>query len=111
MTEQPQDKQLPSLLNTERTHEMVFKEGIGVLENYANKEWCKILIDAFEMYNNQRLQKNILDDHFHIDAIGDGKTQFTNGQLGRKDEQLYLEVADPTLAAHTNAIIGSAFEL
>ena len=111
MTEQPQDKQLPSLLNTERTHEMVFNEGIGVLENYASKEWCKILIDAFEMYSKQKLSKNILDDHFHIDAIGDGKTQFAQGQLGRKDEQLYLEVADTTLATHTNAIIGSAFEI
>jgi len=111
MTEQPQDKQLPSLLNTERTHEMVFNEGIGVLENYASKEWCKILIDAFEMYSKQKLSKNILDDHFHIEAIGDGKTQFAQGQLGRKDEQLYLEVADTTLATHTNAIIGSAFEI
>ena len=89
---------------------MVFNEGIGVLENYASKEWCKILIDAFEMYSKQKLSKNILDDHFHIDAIGDGKTQFAQGQLGRKDEQLYLEVADTTLATHTNAIIGSAFE-
>ena len=111
MTEQPQDKQLPSLLNTERTHEMVFNEGIGVLENYASKEWCKILIDAFEMYSKQKISKNILDDHFHIDAIGDGKKQFSQGQLGRKDEQLYLEVADSTLASHTNAIIGSAFEV
>lgn len=111
MTEQqPQKKELPSLINPDKTHEMVFNEGIGVIENYASKEWCKILIDAFEMYSKQKLSKNILDDHFHIDAIGDGKTQFASGQLGRKDEQLYLEVADTTLAAHTNAIIGSAFE-
>ena len=111
MTEQPQGKQLPPLVNPDKTHEMVFNEGIGVLENYASKEWCKILIDAFEMYSKQKISKNILDDHFHIDAIGDGKKQFTQGQLGRKDEQLYLEVADSTLASHTNAIIGSAFEV
>ena len=112
MTEQPpRDKQLPPLLNTEKDHKMIFNEGIGVLENYASKEWCKILIDAFDMYSKQKISKNILDDHFHIDAIGDGKKQFTQGQLGRKDEQLYLEVADTTLASHTNVIIGSAFEV
>ena len=60
MTDQtpPQGKPLPPLLNTEREHQMVFNEGIGVLENYASKEWCKILIDAFEMYNKQKLSKN-----------------------------------------------------
>ena len=111
MTEQPpRDKQLPPLLNIEKDHKMIFNEGIGVLENYASKEWCKILIDAFEMYSKQKISKNILDDHFHIDATSEGKTQFASGQLGRKDEQLYLEVADITLASHTNAIIGSAFE-
>ncbi len=112
MTEQqPEKKELPSLINPDKTHEMVFNEGIGVLENYASKEWCKILIDAFEMYSKQKISKNILDDHFHIDAIGHGQKQFSQGQLGRKDEQLYLEVADATLASHTNAIIGSAFEV
>ena len=111
MTEKLNGKELPSLLNPEKIHTMVFNEGIGVLENFASKEWCKILIDAFEMYSKQKISKNILDDHFHIDAIGDGKKQFTQGQLGRKDEQLYLEVADTTLASHTNVIIGSAFEV
>ena len=112
MTDQtpPQGKPLPPLLNTEREHQMVFNEGIGVLENYASKEWCKILIDAFEMYNKQKLSKNILNDHFHVSTLNDGGTQFAQGNLGRKDEQLFLEVADTTLAANTNAIIGSAFE-
>jgi hypothetical protein len=113
MTDQtpPQTKQLPPLLNPDKEHQMIFNEGIGVIENYGSKEWCKILIDAFEMYNNQRLQKNILDGSFSQPASNEGKSQFINGQLGRKDEQLFLEVADSTLAAHTNAIIGSAFEL
>ena len=112
MTEQqPQKKELPPLINPDKTHEMVFNEGIGVIKNYASKEWCKILIDAFEMYSEQKISKNILDDHFHIDVIGHGQKQFSQGQLGRKDEQLYLEVADSTLASHTNAIIGSAFEV
>ena len=62
MTEQPQDKQLPSLLNPNKIHTMVFNEGIGVLENYASKEWCKILIDAFEMYSKQKISKNIKEE-------------------------------------------------
>ena len=51
MTEKLNGKELPSLLNPEKIHTMVFNEGIGVLENFASKEWCKILIDAFEMYS------------------------------------------------------------
>ena len=113
MTDQtpPQGKPLPPLLNPDKQHQMIFNEGIGVLENYGSKEWCQILIDAFELYNNQKIKKNILNDNFSYTASNDGGTQFHNGQLGRKDEQLYLEVADSTLAANTNAIIGSAFEL
>ena len=112
MTEQPpRDKQLPPLLNIEKDHKMIFNEGIGVLENYASKEWCQILIDSFEMYNEQKLSKNILNDHFHVEGTNAGKTQFKEGTLGRHDEQLFLEVADSTLASHTNMIIGSAFEL
>ena len=112
MTEQPpRDKQLPPLLNVEKDHKMIFNEGIGVLENYASKEWCQILIDSFEMYNEQKLSKNILNDHFHVEGTNAGRTQFQEGTLGRHDEQLFLEVADSTLASHTNMIIGSAFEL
>ena len=112
MTEQPpRDKQLPPLLNMEKDHKMIFNEGIGVLENYASKEWCQILIDSFEMYNEQKLSKNILNDHFHVEGTNAGITQFKEGTLGRHDEQLFLEVADSTLASHTNMIIGSAFEL
>ena len=112
MTEQqPEKKELPSLINPDKTHEMVFNEGIGVLENYGSKEWCQILIDAFEMYNSTKLKKNILDDHFSTSTTNKGENQFAQGSLGRKDEQLFLEVADTTLASTTNAIIGSAFEL
>ena len=70
-----------------------------------------LLIDSFEMYNEQKLSKNILNDHFHVEGTNAGKTQFKEGTLGRHDEQLFLEVADSTLASHTNMIIGSAFEL
>ena len=113
MTDQtpPVGKPLPPLLNKEREHKMVFNEGIGVLENYGSKEWCQILIDAFEMYNSTKLKKNILDDHFSTSTTNKGENQFAQGSLGRKDEQLFLEVADTTLASTTNAIIGSAFEL
>ena len=63
------------------------------------------------MYNEQKLSKNILNDHFHVEGTNAGRTQFKEGTLGRHDEQLFLEVADSTLASHTNMIIGSAFEL
>ena len=63
------------------------------------------------MYNEQKLSKNILNDHFHVEGTNAGRTQFQEGTLGRHDEQLFLEVADSTLASHTNMIIGSAFEL
>ena len=112
MTDQiPQPKSFPPLINTEKQHSMVFNDGIGVLENYGSKEWCQILIDAFEMYSKQKIRKNILDGTFSQDVNCTGESQFKQGQLGRRDEGLYLEVADSTLAAHTNMIIGSAFEL
>ena len=63
------------------------------------------------MYNSTKLKKNILDDHFSTSTTNKGENQFAQGSLGRKDEQLFLEVADTTLASNTNAIIGSAFEL
>ena len=70
MTEQPpRDKQLPPLLNMEKDHKMIFNEGIGVLENYASKEWCQILIDSFEMYNEQKLSKNIYIMGAHLGFI------------------------------------------
>jgi len=79
MTEQPQTKPLPPLLNPDKEHQMIFNEGIGVIENYGSKEWCKILIDSFEMYNSQKLKKNILDDHFNLEGTNAGSTQFQRG--------------------------------
>ena len=70
MTEQPQTKQLPPLLNTDKEHQMIFNEGIGVIENYGNREWCKILIDAFEMYNSQKLKKNMVSSFLSPKVLG-----------------------------------------
>ena len=113
MTDQTptQSKPVPPLVNPDKEHKMVFNDAIGVIENYGSKEWCQLLIDAFEMYNEQKLTKHILGGSFSQDPNNEGKTQFAQGQLGRNDEQLFLEVADSTLASYTNRIIGSAFEM
>ena len=42
---------------------------------------------------------------------GEGGKQFKEGALGRKDEQLYLEIADPALAMEINQAVGGAFEI
>ena len=110
MTEQQQQPEKIELLTQGVEHEMVFNEGIGVIKNYASKEWCKILIDAFEMYNKTKLSFNILDGHYTLDPKNDGASQFKEGSLGRKDEQLFLEVADAGLASTTNEIVGGGFE-
>ena len=111
MTEQQQPPEKPLELLTQGVeHEMTFNEGIGVIKNYASKEWCKVLIDTFEMYNSQKMMKSIHDGHYTISAKNDGETQFHHGNLGRKDEQLFLEVVDTGMAAQTNMIIGGGFE-
>ena len=110
MTEQQQPPEKIELLTQGVEHEMTFNEGIGVIKNYASKEWCKLLIDAFEMYNETKLVKNVLDGHFDMKTYNDGESQFKQGSIGRKDEQLFLEVADAGMATTTNEIVGGAFE-
>tara|TARA_Y100000766_G_scaffold35034_1_gene24903 strand:- start:1073 stop:1819 length:747 start_codon:yes stop_codon:yes gene_type:complete len=110
MTEQQQPPEKIELLTQGVQHEMTFNEGIGVIKNYASKEWCKILINAFEMYNKTKLSKNVLGGHYEMKTINDGESQFKQGSIGRKDEQLFLEVADPGIASTTNEIVGGAFE-
>jgi hypothetical protein len=110
MTEQQQQPEKIELLTQGVQHEMIFNEGIGVIKNYASKEWCKLLIDAFEMYNATKLSKNVLDGHYQLDTTNDGESQFRQGSMGRKDEQLFLEVADAGMASTTNQIVGGAFE-
>lgn len=93
-------------------HKMEFKEGIGVVKNYMSKEWCNILIAAFEEWNKRKYTKEgMLGGKFKYNTCNDGENQFKEGALGRKDEQLFLEVADLGLAARTNLVVGGGFEL
>jgi len=108
--EKPEEKKNIELLSP-GPHEMVFNDGIGVIKNYMSKDWCDILIQAFEMYNDKKLKKSVFLDTYEVSASIDGEQQFEKGSLGRKDEGLFLEVADGGLAANTNMIIGGGFDM
>ena len=117
MTQQPETQQPDTpkhhieLITQNVEHKMEFNEGIGVVKNYTSKEWCDILIDAFEMYNKQKIVKNVLKGSHSLNTIGDGEEQFAKGNLGRKDLGLFLEVADPGLAASTNLVVSNGFDM
>ena len=117
MTQQPQPEETkpetkPDIeLLSEGPHEMKFFEGIGVVENYMSKQWCEILIEAFEMYTAQKLVKSTLFGTHSFEACKDGEEQFSKGSLGRKDSGLFLEVADAGLATNTNMVVGGGFDM
>ena len=47
-----------------------------------------------------------------LNPLGEGGKQFPKeGALGRKDEQLYLEIADSALAMEINQVVGGCFEI
>tara|TARA_B100001109_G_scaffold175922_1_gene143904 strand:- start:763 stop:1314 length:552 start_codon:yes stop_codon:yes gene_type:complete len=51
------------------------------------------------------------DRQFTLDHFNDGKTQFPQGGMGRKDHQLYLEICDQTMTAQVNQAVGAGFEI
>ena len=113
MTEQQQPlAQDPNIqLLSDGPHEMKFNDGIGVIENFMSPQYCKTLIDAFEFYNQQKfVRKKVIGDTFDLATTDVGVNQFSNGKMGRSDEQLYLEVADSGLAARTTMVVGEGFE-
>ena len=74
---------------------------IGVFENFVKPEFCDSLVDLFEFWYTKKYFKNIPsthdvttmgDDTFTLDHFNDGKTQFPQGGMGRKDHQLYLSL-------------------
>ena len=93
---------------------------IGVFDNFVKWEFCDSVIDSFNFWYNK---KHIMKDdvvvkvtefegkEMTMNPLGDGGKQFTQGNLGRKDEQLYLEIADPCLAMEINRAVGGAFEI
>ena len=93
---------------------------IGVFDNFVKWEFCDSVIDSFEFWHRK---KHIIKDDVEVkvtefegkemtlNPLGDGGKQFDQGNLGRKDEQLYLEIADPCLAMEINRAVGGAFEI
>ena len=97
---------------------------IGVFENFVKWEFCDSVIDSFEFWYNKKYVKGeaaatkvteFENKELAIDNFMEGEDQFKHGTqkggLGRKDKQLYLEVADATLAMEVNQAIGGAFEI
>ena len=90
---------------------------IGVFDNFVKWEFCDAVIDSFEFwYSKKHIEEikvtEVAGTDLTIKPIGDGSNQFNEyGELGRKDQQLYLEIADPSLAMEVNQAVGGAFEL
>ena len=87
--------------------EMVDHGHIGVFENFLRWEFCDKVVEAFEFWYNKKHIKTSED----INKWGDGTTQFPQGGMGRKDHQLYMEVADAAYAMEINQAVGAAFEI
>ena len=99
---------------------MVDHGAIGVFENFVKWEFCDSVIDSFEYWHKKKhIMKEDCDvkvtqmgtHELTLSPLGDGEKQFKQGGLGRKDEALYLEIADPCMAMEVNQAVGGAFEL
>ena len=99
---------------------MVDHGAIGVFDNFVKWEFCDSVIDSFEFWHSK---KHIKEDNVEVkvttfkgkeltlDPLSEGQKQFNHNTLSRKDEQLYLEIADPALAMEINRAVGGAFEI
>jgi len=94
---------------------------IGVFDNIVKWEFCDSIIDSFEFwYSRKHIEGSTKVTEFEgkelaLDKFMDGDKQFGHGNqrnaFGRSDKQLYLEVADATLAMEVNQAVGAAFEI
>ena len=99
---------------------MVDHGAIGVFDNFVKWEFCDSVVDSFEYwYKRKHIEKEDLDVNvttfsgrdIKLNPMSEGGKQFTQGSLGRKDDQLYLEISDPAMAMEINQIVGGCFEL
>ena len=98
---------------------MVDYDAIGVFDNFVKWEFCDSVIDSFEFWYNKKHIKNDTQVKYtsqsgkeqSLSPYGSGEEQFQENKLSRKDEQLYLEIADPNLAMQINQSVGAAFEI
>lgn len=92
--------------------DMKFYDHIGVAEGLVVPEFCDTLVAAFEDFYAQKYVKNMpYPLEYTATANNEGETQFSRGGMGRKDHQLFLEVADITLATQVNEAVGQGFEM
>lgn len=89
---------------------MKIYDHIGVWEGLVTKEFCQRVIDSFEHFYALKYVKKDISEGLEQGSTNEGKNQFKNGGMGRKDHQLYLEVCDATLAMQVNQTVGIAFE-
>jgi len=77
---------------------------IGVFDNFVKWEFCDAIIDSFEFwYGKKHVEEvkvcEVEGKKLSVSPLGDGSKQFNEyGDFGRKDQQLYLEICDPSLA-------------
>ena len=99
---------------------MVDHGAIGVFDNFVKWEFCDSVVDSFEYwYKRKHIEKEDLDvkvttfsgRDIKLNPMSEGGKQFTQGSLGRKDDQLYLEISDPAMAMEINQIVGGCFEI
>ena len=90
---------------------------IGVFDNFVKWEFCDAVVDSFEFwYGKKHIEEvkvtEVEGKELTLSPKGDGSTQFNEyGDLGRKDQQLYLEICDAALAMEVNQAVGGAFEI
>ena len=99
---------------------MIDHGAIGVFDNFVKWEFCDSVIDSFEFWHAKKHIKkddvevkvtSFMGKELSLDPMSEGQKQFNHNTLSRKDEQLYLEIADPALAMEINQAVGGAFEI
>ncbi len=121
----PEDNKTPISAPPEnRELEMEVKDHIGIFKNAVPDHICDAVINTFEFWHKK---KYIPKEAFHEEVLAtdtngqdvvatlnsgmDGTTQFANGQLGRKDTQLFLEVHDEASALTLAQWLGDCFQI
>tara|TARA_B100001778_G_C18582120_1_gene627982 strand:- start:1133 stop:1903 length:771 start_codon:yes stop_codon:yes gene_type:complete len=99
---------------------MVDHGAIGVFDNFFKWDFCDSVIDSFEYWHHK---KYILGEdcetkvtefegrEVKLNTVSEGKKQFSNNASHRNDQQLYLEIADSSMAMEINRGVGACFEI
>ena len=77
---------------------MVDHGAIGVFDNFVKWDFCDAIIDSFEFwYSKKHIEEvkvtEVAGKELTLSPTSDGSKQFgKKGDLGRKDQQLYLSL-------------------